>query len=142
MANMKTVKPIAEKNSPDASPHLLRYVPMGMNDRQKRQRGLFLASSHLSKKFMPLLHEWTNTEESDLRKPAIPLKKAMRGNKFIEPVANSHLIRYVFNKALREEARSLLWCCNITDLTRYGDLERLSAETMNITKESCDGEIV
>ena len=125
--------PTCELGEPD----LLRYIPMGMNDRQKRQKGLFLASTHLSKKFMPLLHKWTLTNEQDLHDKNLEMDvdDTFASNGLDDNVANAHIIKYVFKKDLRSEVDCFLRCCNINALTRYGGLEKLAEETAGMFKE-------
>ena len=115
-------------------PQLVRYIPLCMNSRQKRQRGLFLTSTHLSSQFMPLLHTWTGTNARDLQdsKYEMYVTDANVAGEFNEDVANAHLIKYVFDKKLRGVAETFLRCCNITDLTRYGGIEKLASETKSI----------
>lgn len=128
---------ILSYNQDLGTPRLLRYVPIGMNDRQKRQRGLFLTSTHLSQKFMPLLHKWTNTDAKDLQDTNLEMyiADALTPDGIKDIVANSHIIKYVFDKKLRGKAKTFLRCCNVTDLTRYGGIEKLAAETKELLLE-------
>ena len=122
--------------------NLLRYIPVGMNERQKRQRGVFMASTHLSCKFMPLLHKWTGTSAEDLRDNTfkIDINEVLVSSRqsramFDEIVGATRLIKYEFDTELRNEAKALLECCNVTKQNRYGGMERLAEETMNMMKE-------
>jgi len=119
------------------TPRVLRYVPIGMNDRQKRQRGLFLTGTHLGQAFMPLLHYWTETNANDLQNPRfeIGITDALTSDGIKEDVANAHIIKYEFDKELRDKARILLRCCNLTDLTRYGGIEKVAKETKGLLVE-------
>ena len=116
------------------TPRILRYVPIGMNDRQKRQRGLFLSSTHLSRDFMPLLHDWTNTTAADFQDPNFEMcvDEAFSSGEINDVVANARLVKYVFDKNLRDTAKVFLQCCNITSLTRYGGIERVAEETKDL----------
>ena len=116
------------------TPRILRYVPIGMNDRQKRQRGLFLSSTHLSRDFMPLLHDWTNTDAADFQDPNLEMRveETFSSDETKEVVANARLVKYVFDKNLRATAKVFLRCCNITNLTRYGGIERVAEETKEL----------
>lgn len=127
----------------DSAPCLLRYIPIGMNDRQKRQRGVFMATSHLNERFMPLLHIWTMTDienfqnerlQIDIDDVLIPSFYS-RKYRFCEIVNSANLIKYEFDDSLRDNASTLLRCCNITGQTRYGGLERLSKEVQQMMKE-------
>jgi hypothetical protein len=86
---------------------------------------------------MPLLHEWTGTDENDLQDAnfEIYIGDAFASDEFIESVANAHIIKYVFDKKLRDNAKSFLHCCNITDFTRYGGMEKLAMETKALLVE-------
>lgn len=121
-----------------SAPIMLRYNPIGMNLRQKLQRGLFLTSSHLHANFMPLLHKWTDTSANDLKNTKLELfvgDVLCEDGTFIDKVASAHIIKFVFDKALRKDARVLLECCNIGPRTRYGDNDRVAAETKEMMKE-------
>ena len=121
------------------SPCILKYNPIQMNKRQKLQRGLFLTCSHLSEKFMPLLHKWTDTCAADLNNPELEMhvdEVLKCDGRFVDPVANAHLIKYVFDKSLRKDARMLLRCCNIGERTRYGNNDTVAAETKEMMLET------
>lgn len=125
--------------------NLMRYAPVGMSDRQKRQRGVFMAATHLTERFMPLLHGWTNTSPHDLNDDElrIELTDVMRSESrnvkvwFEQMLADARLIKCVFDKRLRKDAQVLLTCCNITGNTKYGGMEKLAEETKMLIKEGC-----
>ena len=128
----KLDKILEDETEVPSAPFLMRYNPIGMNHRQKLQRGLFLASSHLNEKFMPLLHKWTATSAVDFKdtKQELYVGDVLKeGDLFVDNVASAHIIKYVFDKALRKGARTLLECCNIGPRTRYGDNDRVAEET-------------
>ena len=122
---------------------LLRYLPIGMSGRQKRQKGLFMASTHLSEGFMPLLHKWTRTSPDDFddAELKIELKDVLKSTSstvkvwFDQTIANARLIKCVFDKKLRDDTKVLLRCCNITGSTRYGSIEKLAEETKSLMQE-------
>ena len=127
-----------EKGIPPV-PFLMRYNPIGMNTRQKLQRGLFLTSSHLSEKFMPLLHKWTDTSAVDFKNTDLELYVGdvlKEDGSFVNTVAVAHIIKFVFDKALRKDARVLLESCNIGPRTRYGDNDRVAEETKMMMQDS------
>ena len=122
----------------DNTPRILKYNPIQMNKRQKLQRGLFLTCSHLSERFMPLLHEWTATSVADLNNPELEMHvdEVLKSDEvFVDKVANAHLVKFVFDKSLRQKARMLLRCCNIGERTRYGDNDSLASEIKNMMLE-------
>lgn len=125
-------------NVQDITPCILKYNPIQMNKRQKLQRGLFLTCSHLSERFMPLLHEWTATSAADLNNPELEMhvdEVLKSDGVFVDRVANAHLVKFVFDKSLRQKARMLLRCCNIGERTRYGDNDSLASEIKNMMLE-------
>lgn len=131
-------KILREEDGSPPSPLLLQYNPVGMNQRQKLQRGLFLTSSHLHENFMPLLHKWTDTSASDFKntEPDFLVGDMLsEDGTFIDKVASAHIVKFVFDEALRKDAHVLLECCNIGPRTRYGDNDRVAAETKEMMKE-------
>lgn len=123
----------------DSAPIMLRYNPIGVNLRQKLQRGLFLTSTHLHENFMPLLHKWTDTSANDFKNEKLELfvgDVLREDGTFVDNVALAHIVKFVFDKALRKDARVLLECCNIGPRTRYGDNDRVAVETREMMKES------
>ena len=87
---------------------------------------------------MPLLHSWTDTCAADLNNPKFKMQidNVLKSNgKFVDTVANAHLVKFVFCKKLRQKARMLLRCCNIGERTRYGDNDSLASETKDMMLE-------
>ena len=81
---------------------------------------------------MPLLHKWTDTSATDFKNADLELYVGdvlKDDGLFVDNVAFAHIIKFVFDKALRKDACVLLENCNIGPRTRYGDNDRVAEET-------------
>ena len=108
---------------------ILKYIPHSQNNRMKRQRGLFLASTCLSVRFMPLLYKWIGAEGESVNLVDLCIDDViLNDGNFQNDVDAARLIKFVFDKNLRNDASDLVRICNIGKRTLYGDIQEVAQE--------------
>lgn len=104
---------------------ILKYMPRILNNRQRAQRGLFLACTKLSSTFMSSFLKWVNAEQCELKsKERITLDELLQNNgRFRSNFSNPRLLKFVFPVSMRRTAREFLEICNLNKQSLFDDME-------------------
>lgn len=105
------------------------YVPTNPNPRMKAQRGLFLATSKLSRPFENSFYEWRCFERRAFEHETRPLSEIFK-NQRVEPgyIANADSLKFDFSPSMRNEAHAYLETANIRPSVLFPDFEGIAKE--------------
>ena len=115
---------LTESETPPDVP-VLKYVPRILNQRQRSQRGLFLASTRLVEPFMSSYLNWLEIRQDALEtNDEIACSDMLLDEKrFKDECAEIRLLKFVFDADLRRSAEEFLGICNLNKQSLYDDLQ-------------------
>lgn len=105
------------------------YVPAHPNSRMKAQRGLFLASSKLSRPFEQAFYRWAYFERNCFELEERPLSEIFK-DRSVSPsyISSADALKFNFTASMREEAKAYLETANVKPSVLFPDLEGIARE--------------
>ena len=108
---------------------LAMYKPVNPNPRMCAQRGLFFASTKLSRPFELSYYEWKYFERKCFEREERPLSAIYKDKHVtVDYIANAYAFKFEFAAAMRVEARAYLELANVRPAVLFPDFEGVAKE--------------